>query len=129
MNDVSTENDLFMHGTFTYRDTIQRKLAVYSQDDDRKVTRRFTLEAPRLFVSSPNTRIEKGIFVGDIYVISSNFRLNEMEVIGNVYVSAVATGFKMDKSSVTGTIYYANEAIQNAAIIDDVSTFGSAEIY
>lgn len=129
LNDISTENDMFMHGSFTYRDTIQRKLALYSQDDERKVTRRFTLEAPRLFVSSPNTRIEKGIFVGDIYVISSNFRLNEMEVIGNVYVSAVATGFKMDKSSVTGTIYYANEAIQNAAIIDEVSTFGNAEIY
>lgn len=129
LNDVAVDNDLFMHGSFVYRETIQRKLALYSQDDERKVTRRFTLEAPRLFVSSPNTRIEKGIFVGDIYVITPNFRLNDMEVIGNVYVSARATGFKMDKSSVSGTIYYANEAIQDAAIIDDASTFGNAAIY
>jgi peptidoglycan hydrolase-like protein with peptidoglycan-binding domain len=121
-NDLTTDKPLFLDGEFSYRNTVQRKIALYSQDDARKVTRRFTLTAPALVVNSPNTRLEKGDFVGDIYVSEANFRLNEAKVTGDIYVGPFATGFKMDKTTVTGNVYYATQKIMDAAIIDSVST-------
>lgn len=121
-NDLTTDKPLFIDGEFTYKNTVQRKLALYSQDSAKKITRRFTLTAPALVVNSPNTRLEKGDFVGDIYVSEANFRLNEAKVTGDIYVGPFATGFKMDKTTVTGNVYYATQKIMDAAIIDSVST-------
>ncbi len=128
-NDIKTDENLFLLGETSYNDTVQRKIAPYSQDDKRVVTRRFTLTAPTLVIKSPNTRFEKGDFYGDIYVSAPNFRLNVAKVYGDVYVTAAATGFKMDKTMVEGNIYYANQRVLDAAIIDaDTTVSGVQEI-
>ena len=120
-NDVKTDKEIVVTGEFTYRDTIQRKIAPYSQDSARKVTRRFTITAPKMTIESPNTRFEKGDFVGDVYVTAEKFRFNEAIVTGDVYVSATATGFKMDKTTINGNVYYATQEVKDAAIIDAAS--------
>lgn len=111
-NDLSVNQDLVLDGEFKNgkkddagKDIIQRKIALYTQDDKRNVTNRFTLTAPKLTVNSLNARIQSGTFKGDVYVAAKNFQLVDATVDGNVYFTnddAQAT-FKMDeKSKVTG---------------------------
>jgi len=117
-NDVKTDKNLYMMGDFKNGEVVDRKLALYSQDDKRVVTRRFTLTAPMLVISSPNARIEKGIFNGDIYVNAPNVKLNDMVVNGDIHVSVKATGFTTTKGSITGSIIYDTQAVKDAAKID-----------
>jgi len=87
------------------KDIVQRKVALYTQDENRNVTNRFTLTAPKLTIKSPEARIQSGTFVGDLYVESENFQLVDTKVDGNVYFTTqeAKDTFKMDeKSSVTG---------------------------
>lgn len=88
------------------KDVIQRKIALYTQDDNRKVTARFTLTAPSLTITSPNARIQSGTFKGDLYVNVKDFELVDTTVEGNVYFGndEFKNSFKMDTTSkVTGT--------------------------
>ena len=41
------------------------------------VTAKFTLTAPKLTIKSPEARIQGGIFKGDLYVTSRNFKLTD----------------------------------------------------
>lgn len=112
LNDLTFENDLVLDGEFTNgkkdddgQDIIQRKIALYTQDEDRNVTARFTLTAPKLTVNSPNARIQSGTFVGDLYVMAENFQLVDATVNGNIYFSSeeIQSTFTMDDtSSITG---------------------------
>lgn len=126
-NDVVSESPLYLLGEFKNDDKLDRKIALYSQDDKRNVTRRFTLTAPMLVIASPSARLEKGNFVGDIYVQSPNFKLNVAEVTGNIYVGANAKGFTMVKTKVTGNIVYASKFVMDAAIIDSLSTVSGTQ--
>lgn len=106
--DVTTDKALVLDGQFVNTKTppvIQRKIALYSQDDKRNVTARFTLTAPKLTILSPNASIQHGTFKGDLYVSASNFQLVDAKVDGNVYFtnkSAQDTFNADDKSSITG---------------------------
>ncbi|MCB2298753.1 hypothetical protein [Clostridium tagluense] len=87
------------------KDIIQRKIALYTQDEARKVTARFILTAPKLTFNSPMGSIEHGTFKGDLYVSASNFKLIDATVDGNVYFTTAEakSTFKMDAASkVTG---------------------------
>lgn len=66
-------------------EAIQRKIAIYTQDADHKVTGRFTLTAPKLTVTSPNARIQGGTFKGDVIVDAKNFELVDAKIEGNLY--------------------------------------------
>lgn len=109
LNDLKINSDLVLDGTFVNgkkddagNDIIQRKIALYTQDDARNVTARFTLTAPKITINSPNGSIEHGTFVGDVYVTATNFQLKDQKIEGNVYFTnpeAQAT-FKMDATSV-----------------------------
>jgi hypothetical protein len=112
LKDLTFTKDLVLDGEFKNgkkdeagKDIIQRKIALYTQDDKRNVTARFKLTAPKLTINSPNARIQSGTFIGDVYVSAKNFELVDATVEGNVYFTtddAKAT-FKMDdKSKVTG---------------------------
>jgi hypothetical protein len=112
VKDITFDKDVVLDGEFKNgkkddagKDIIQRKIALYTQDENRNVTGRFTLTAPKLTIQSPNARIQSGTFKGDLYVSASNFELVDATVNGNVYFTndnAKAT-FKMDdKSKVTG---------------------------
>jgi len=112
LNDLTIEQDLVLEGEFTNgkkdesgKEIIQRKIALYTQDADRKITNRFTLTAPRLIIRSPQASIQHGTFRGDIYVETTDFKLVDTTVEGNIYFASEAakSGFDMDsESKVTG---------------------------
>lgn len=112
LKDMTIDKELVLDGEFKNgkkdangKDVIQRKIGLYTQDANKKVTARFTLTAPKLTVNSPNARIQSGTFKGDVYVTAKNFELVDATVDGNLYFAnddAKAT-FKMDAASkVTG---------------------------
>lgn len=110
--DVATDDELVLEGEFKNgkkdtngKDIIQRKIALYAQDENRNVTARYTLTAPKLTILSPEARIQSGTFKGDLYVSAVNFQLVDAKVEGNVYFTtdeAQSTFKKDDKSSITG---------------------------
>lgn len=111
--DLTTTKELVLEGDFlngkkdatTGKDITQRKIGLYTQDDKKVVTARFTLTAPKLTIKSPEASIQHGTFKGDLYVSVKNFQLVDAKVDGNVYFTTeeAQTTFKMDdKSSVTG---------------------------
>jgi hypothetical protein len=112
IKDLTFTKDLVLDGEFKNgkkddagKDIIQRKIALYAQDENRKVTARYTLTAPKLTINSPEASIQHGTFKGDLYVSSKNFQLVDNTVDGNIYFTTdeAKTTFKMDETSkVTG---------------------------
>jgi len=111
--DLTMDKEIVLDGEYTNgkkddkgQDIIQRKIALYSQDDNRNITKRYTLTAPKLTINSPKASIQHGTFKGDLYVNAKNFQLIDTVVEGNIYFTnkeAQAT-FEMDEQSkVTGT--------------------------
>jgi peptidoglycan hydrolase-like protein with peptidoglycan-binding domain len=137
LNDLTINKDLVLDGVFKNgkksadgTDAIQRKIGLYTQDENKKVTARFTLTAPKLTILSPNARIQSGTFKGDVYVSVSNFQLVDAVVDGNVYFTTqeAKDTFKMDaKSSVKGNqILVQIDAVATASIVDDAAAFEKA---
>lgn len=106
LKDMSFTKDLVLEGEFKNSNMeVQRKIALYAQDDNRVITNRYTLTAPKLTIKSPNTTMQGGIFTGDLYVETADFKLVDMKIEGNVYFNSTEAknGFSMDgDSSVTG---------------------------
>lgn len=110
--DLTFDKELILKGEYTNgkkdengQDIIQRKIALYEQDENRNVTARYTLTAPKLTIDSPKARIQSGTFRGDLYISASNFQLVDTKVEGNIYFTneeAQSTFTADDKSSVTG---------------------------
>lgn len=133
VRDLTINKELVLEGEFKNgkknadgTDIIQRKIGLYSQDDKHVVTRRFTLTAPKLTIKSPKSRIQGGIFKGDVYVQSADFLLTDAVIDGNVYVSA--TGFNLTKNAkVTGNVYFYNEEVKNTFKVDATSSVGMQE--
>jgi len=63
----------------------QRKVALYTQDDKKNVTARFTLTAPKITFKSDFGSLEHGTFKGDVYVSGKNFKLVNQKIDGNLY--------------------------------------------
>jgi hypothetical protein len=113
LNDMTINQELVLEGEFKNgkkddagNDVIQRKLAFYTQDEDRNITGKFVLTAPKLTIRSPQASIQHGAFVGDLYVDVDNFQLVDATIDGNVYFTkqAYKDSFTMDgTSSITGT--------------------------
>ncbi|WP_163192532.1 hypothetical protein [Clostridium thermarum] len=113
LKDLTFDRELVLDGEFKNgkkdnagNDIIQRKIALYTQNENREVTNRFTLTAPKLTINSPNARIQSGTFKGDLYVSAKNFQLVDATVEGNVFFTSeeAQSTFKMDDTSkVTGT--------------------------
>ncbi|SHE59878.1 hypothetical protein [Alkalibacter saccharofermentans] len=115
LNDITSENELVIEGEFYNRDDasteLYRKIALYAQDADRNVTDRYTLVAPKLTVISPNTRIQSGTFVGDVYAESEGFTLTDATIEGNLYFATqeIMDSFVNEESEVTGEILVETE--------------------
>lgn len=113
LNDLTVKQDITLEGEFKNgkkddagNDIIQRKVALYTQDENRNVTARFTLTAPKFTINSPEASIQRGTFVGDLYVNATNFKLVDAVIEGNIYFkdAEVQSTFSMDETSkVTGT--------------------------
>ncbi len=105
LNDLTIENALVLEGAFYDKDDpakdLKRKIGLYTQDADHNLTGRFTLTAPSLTIKSPYATLQKGIFVGDIYVEANNFSLVDQTVNGNVYFTTqeAKDTFVMDETS------------------------------
>ena len=109
---MTIDKDLVLEGDYKNgkkdtagKDIIQRKVALYDQDDKKAVTARYTLTAPKLTIKSPMASLQHGTFKGDLYVETNDFQLIDNKVIGNIYFisDAAKAGFKMDAtSSVSG---------------------------
>lgn len=114
--DLTTDKPLVVDGDFknkkkdpkTNEDLYQRKIALYTQDANHKVTARFTLTAPSITFNSIFGSLEHGTFKGDVYVSGKNFKLVDQTIDGNLYFmneDAQKTFQKMDATSkVTGKI-------------------------
>ena len=113
LNDLTIDQDLLLEGEFKNgkkddagNDIIQRKVALYSQDENRNITARYTLTAPKMTITSPMASIQHGTFKGDLYVSVANFKLIDTTVEGNVYFTSqeAQDTFTMDEESkITGT--------------------------
>ena len=135
-NDITLEEDLVVEGEFTHREEIARKIGLYTQDDDRNVTERFTLTVPNIIVKSENLRIQSGVVVGDIYVEATGFQLVDQKVEGNVYYAsqAIMDAATIDENSeVTGKVeigtYAASDApdvVTTASLVTDADAFAKA---
>ncbi|QHQ62105.1 hypothetical protein Ana3638_16015 [Anaerocolumna sedimenticola] len=112
IKDLTVNQDLNLEGEFKNgkkddqgKDEIQRKIALYSQDENRNITARYTLTAPKITINSPMASIQHGTFKGDVYVNVSDFQLIDATVDGNVYFTTddAKSTFKMDDTSkITG---------------------------
>jgi hypothetical protein len=113
LNDLTLNQEITLDGEFTNgkkddagKDIVQRKIALYSQDENRNITARYTLTAPKLTINSPQASIQRGTFKGDIYVNAEGFQLVDATVEGNIYFKdeQVKGSFTMDGTSkVSGT--------------------------
>jgi hypothetical protein len=110
--DLTVDDELLVDGEFKNgkkddngNEIIQRKIALYTQDESRNITARFTLNAPKMIIESPEASIQHGTFKGDLYISASNFKLIDAIVEGNVYFTSeeAQTTFNMDETSkITG---------------------------
>jgi hypothetical protein len=89
LQDLEFDEELVVEGEFRDKDDenndIYRKLALYAQDQDRNVTERYTVTAPKMTIKSPNTNIQGGTFEGDIFVEADGFTITDATIEGNVY--------------------------------------------
>lgn len=102
VEDLSLDKEIVVDGQFFQNDKPYRKLALYAQDANRKITERYTVTAPRMTVRSQNTRIQGGTFKGDVYVEANGFHLVDGTVDGNIYFlkQEYLDSFTMDEPSV-----------------------------
>jgi len=113
LKDLTFDKELILDGEYkngkkdeSGKDIIQRKIALYTQDENRKVVDRFSLTIPKLTINSLNARIQSGTFIGDIYVSADNFQLVDTTVEGNIFFMTedAKSSFTMDETSkVSGT--------------------------
>lgn len=135
VRDLKTDKEIVIDGFFydgktdavTGEKTIKRKLSLYSQDDKRNITRKFTLTAPKVTVNSPNTVFQGGIYNGDVYVSATGFNLVKQAVNGNIYFmnQAAKDSFKMDAlSTVNGQkVLVQLDAVTTASLVDTGAAF------
>jgi len=110
--DVTIDGDLTVAGTFYDKDDedgdVYRKLALYTQDEDRNVTDEYTLSVGTMIVESPNFRIQEGTVDGDVYV--------------------EADGFELYNSTVTGDVTFASQEFMDSALLDEGTVEGEVSV-
>ena len=108
LKDLVSTKDLVVEGKFFNTKTPPveaRKIGLYWHDDDNYTTAKFTLKAPSLTIKSAKTTIQKGTFIGDLYIAAEGVTLKETKIIGNVYFAtqALKDAFVLDSlSSISG---------------------------
>ncbi|CAH1194126.1 hypothetical protein PAECIP111892_01419 [Paenibacillus auburnensis] len=112
LNDLTVDQDVVVAGEFhdkgVAENAIYRKLALYAQDADHKVTASYTLTAPKVTVQSENFRVQGGTIKGDVYVEANGF---------NLYKDA----------TIDGNLYFANADVQASAVMEGKVT-GATEV-
>lgn len=84
-DDLETDEDLvFVDGFNDNSGEPARKLALYTQDEDRNIIDQFTLTAPSITIQNDSTRIQGGTFAGDVYVEANEFSIPDGTIDGDV---------------------------------------------
>jgi peptidoglycan hydrolase-like protein with peptidoglycan-binding domain len=113
LRDLVIDKELVVEGTFHDKNDpakdLKRKIGLYTHNnpENKKIaTHSFTLTVPKLTVKSPNTTLQYGTFIGDIYVESNNFNITNTKVDGNIYFATqeAMDSFTNVNSEVTGVI-------------------------
>jgi hypothetical protein len=99
LNDIEVDKDIIVEGEFENKGVLGRKIALYTQDEDRNIIDSFSLTAPKLIIRSENTKLQEGTFIGDIYVESD--------------------GFDLSNAKIQGDLYFASQSERNSAMLDD----------
>lgn len=107
--DITSDKDLVIDGEFYKKDDkangVYRKIGLYAQDADKKVTAEYTVTAPKVVVKSENTNFVNGTIKGDLYVEAKGVVLKNTKVEGNVYFAnedAKASFVMEEEASVSG---------------------------
>lgn len=124
LNDITVDQDLVVEGEFISKEKIDRKLALYTQDEDHNITGQFTVTAPKLIVKSENFRLTGGTFKGDVYVEAPGFKLDKSSTVdGNIFFASkelLDTFIVSDTSEVTGTIQVDSvDVVSSASLVTD----------
>ncbi|WP_379150987.1 hypothetical protein [Paenibacillus sp. sgz5001063] len=103
LNDLTVDTDVVVAGEFhdkgAAENAIYRKLALYAQDADHKITASYTLTAPKVTVQSENFKVQGGTIKGDVYV--------------------EAKGFTLDKTAtIDGNLYFKSDDLKTSAVLD-----------
>ncbi len=105
-DDVTIDGELVVDGNFYNKDDYSkgayRKLGLYTQDENKKVTDEFELTVDKMTVNSPNFKIQNGTVNGDIYVNAPGFT-PACTVNGNIIFTDPALYFTADFSNVKMT--------------------------
>jgi cytoskeletal protein CcmA (bactofilin family) len=101
--DMTVEGELVVAGEFRNGGEedgdIYRKIAAYTQDDERNIIDQWTITTDRLVVQSENLNFQGGILEGDVYVEANGFQLHET-------------------ATVTGDVVFANADYEASATLD-----------
>lgn len=112
LNDLTVDTDVVVAGEFHDKGAadgdIYRKLALYAQDTDHKITASYTLTAPKVTVQSENFKVQGGTIKGDVYVEANGFTLDET-------------------ATIDGNLYFKSEDLKATAVLDGKVT-GATEI-
>ncbi|AOZ91226.1 polymer-forming cytoskeletal protein [Paenibacillus crassostreae] len=112
LNDVTIDQDVTVAGEFRNKNEaegdIYRKIALYAQDADHKVTATYTLTVPKLTVQSENLKAQGGTIKGDVYVEANGFTLTE-------------------DATIDGNLYFASEDVKATAVLEGKVT-GATEV-
>lgn len=105
--DLKVDEELVLEGEVAKEEGGEyqgRKLALYDQDENRKITDSYTLTVPKLTIKADKTTLKGGVIVGDLYVEAKDVTLDNMKIEGNVYFASeeVETSFTLTESEVTG---------------------------
>ncbi len=110
LNDITLDKDLNVDGEFRNKgdssEDIFRKLALYTQDSDRKVTGTFTLTVPNMVVSSENFRIQEGVVKGNVTVKANGFELKNATIDGDLTFESdeFKQSAKLEEGTVNGKV-------------------------
>ncbi len=125
LNDLTFDEELVVEGEFRDKDIatndLYRKLAPYTQDASHKVQDRYTITAPKLTIKSPNTKLQGGTFIGDIYVQANGFIIQDAKVEGNVYFANEEYKSSFDMSN-AGVVTGVTEVNADADAVSSAST-------
>lgn len=109
-SDIILNEETIVEGTFYKKDDesqgLYRKLALYTQDDEKTVTNTFTLTTPSMTIYSENFLIQEGVVNGDIYINANGFELKNCTIEGDLIFEneGFKNSAKLDKGVITGEI-------------------------
>ncbi|WP_240324911.1 hypothetical protein, partial [Paraliobacillus quinghaiensis] len=134
LNDITLEEEVVVAGEFHNKDNeeedVYRKIAVYTQDEDRNIVDSFTVTVPQMTVQSPNLNFQGGTLAGDVYVEANGFQLHETSTIeGNL---TFASQEYQDSANIAGevtgetTVEGEADVVTTASIVNEADAFANA---